>query len=218
MADHYDSELRARFGTMFFADPVAAFTHVAHAARPGARLVMLVWQGEARNEWATAIRQVLPGAAGPSRASGLDPFSMADPDEVRSILGMAGFVDVGIADVQEPVYYGPDAAAACELVRDMRQPRNLLARLDAASAQRTDPVARDARRTRNGQRRAVRLACLAGHGPPRAGVAGPDRAKGTLGVIASCVGAMTGCSFSSPSRVRGTLASERVRLVVAWQR
>lgn len=132
---HFDLII-SRFGTMFFADPVVAFTNVARAARSGARLVMLVWQGEDRNEWATAIRQVLTGGAGAAAASGLDPFSMADPDVVRSVLGTAGFVDVGIADVHEPVYYGADAAAAFDLVRDMRQPRDLLARMDAASAQR----------------------------------------------------------------------------------
>ena len=96
---------------------------------------MLVWQGEDQNAWATAIRQALaPGAQ--AAASKLDPFSMADPDVIRSVLGAAGFVDIGIAGVREPVYYGPDVPAAFDLVRDMRQPRNLLARMDAAAAQR----------------------------------------------------------------------------------
>jgi len=126
----------SRFGTMFFADPVAAFTHLAQAARPGARLVMLVWQAEERNEWATAIRQVLAGSVEAAPTSGLDPFSMADPELIRAILGAAGFADVDIADVHEPVYYGPDVAAAFDLVRDMKQPRERLAGLDAATAQR----------------------------------------------------------------------------------
>jgi SAM-dependent methyltransferase/pimeloyl-ACP methyl ester carboxylesterase len=132
---HFDLII-SRFGTMFFADPIAAFTHLAHAARPGARLVMLVWQAEEHNEWATSIRQVLTGGARLAPGPGLDPFSMADPEVVRSILGAAGFVEVGFVDVREPVYYGPDAAAALELVRDMKQPRDVLARLDAAAAQR----------------------------------------------------------------------------------
>ena len=134
-AAHFDL-LISRFGTMFFADPVAAFTHLAHAARPGARLVLLVWQSEAQNEWATAIRQLLIGDAGVAPVSSLDPFSMADPDRIRSILGAAGFVEVDITDVREPVYYGPDAAAALDLVRDMKQPRDLLARMPAATAER----------------------------------------------------------------------------------
>lgn len=126
----------SRFGTMFFADPVAAFTHIARAARPGARLVMLVWQSEERNEWASAIRQALAGDVTATPASGLDPFSMADPKAVCAILGAAGFVDVDISDVHEPVYYGPDAAAALDLVRSMKQARDLLAHLDAATAER----------------------------------------------------------------------------------
>src|SRR5262249_7800652 len=35
----------SRTGTMFFADPAAAFTNIARALRPGGRLVLLVWQG-----------------------------------------------------------------------------------------------------------------------------------------------------------------------------
>lgn len=132
---HFDLII-SRFGTMFFADPVAAFTHVARAARPGARLVMLVWQGEEQNEWATAFRQALTDGAAVAPASGPNPFSMADPDVVRSILDASGFVEVGVADVREPVYYGPDAGAALDLVLDMRRHRDLLARLDAATAQR----------------------------------------------------------------------------------
>jgi len=38
----------SRFGTMFFADPVAAFGNVGHALRPGGRLVLMVWQGHPR--------------------------------------------------------------------------------------------------------------------------------------------------------------------------
>ncbi|MDT5192413.1 MAG: hypothetical protein QOI28_4664, partial [Mycobacterium sp.] len=52
----------SRFGTMFFADPVAAFTNIGSALRPAARLVLLVWQQRDRNEWATTIRQTLTGA------------------------------------------------------------------------------------------------------------------------------------------------------------
>jgi SAM-dependent methyltransferase len=132
---HFDL-IVSRFGTMFFADPVAAFTHIARSARPAARLILLVWQGEDRNGWATAIRQALTGGAGAAPAPVLDPFSMADPEVVRDMLAKAGFVDVAIADVHEPVYYGPDATAAFHLVRDMKEPRDLLARMDSATAER----------------------------------------------------------------------------------
>ncbi|MEO7735947.1 MAG: class I SAM-dependent methyltransferase [Kofleriaceae bacterium] len=124
----------SRFGTMFFADPAAAFAHLARAARPGARLVMMVWQGREQNEWATAIRGALE--ADPLAATGLDPFSLSDPATVAAILAAAGFADIDFADVREPVYYGPDAAAALDLVRDMKGIRTHLAKLASPAAQR----------------------------------------------------------------------------------
>ncbi len=129
----------SRFGTMFFADPVAAFTNIARGARPGARLVMMVWQNEQRNEWMTAIREALGGGAAPAARPDPfrpGPFSLGDPAAVESILAAAGFIDVGFAEVHEPVRYGPDDAAALALVRDMRMTKDLLAPLDAAAAQR----------------------------------------------------------------------------------
>jgi ubiquinone/menaquinone biosynthesis C-methylase UbiE len=56
----------SRFGTMFFADPVAAFTNIGRALRPAARLVMLVWQSRRRNEWATAIERSLSVGRSPA--------------------------------------------------------------------------------------------------------------------------------------------------------
>jgi ubiquinone/menaquinone biosynthesis C-methylase UbiE len=47
----------SRFGTMFFADPVTAFTNIGRALRPAGRLVMMVWQAHDRNEWEVAIRR-----------------------------------------------------------------------------------------------------------------------------------------------------------------
>ena len=54
----------SRFGTMFFADPVAAFANIGRALRPAGRLVMMVWQAHDRNEWDVAIRQSLEDPRG----------------------------------------------------------------------------------------------------------------------------------------------------------
>src|ERR1700683_564465 len=40
---HFDLAI-SRFGTMFFADPVAAFGNAGRALRSAGRLVMMVWQ------------------------------------------------------------------------------------------------------------------------------------------------------------------------------
>jgi ubiquinone/menaquinone biosynthesis C-methylase UbiE len=51
----------SRFGTMFFADLVGAFTNIGRALRPGARLVQLVWQHSDRQEWDAVIDEVFAG-------------------------------------------------------------------------------------------------------------------------------------------------------------
>lgn len=123
----------SRFGTMFFADPVAAFTNIGHALRPSARLVMLVWQGYDRNAWATEILPVL-GAAPFLGSPG--PFSLAEPAVIENILTAAGFRDIGITELDEPVYYGPDAAAALDNLLRLSYFRVNLAALDTAAAER----------------------------------------------------------------------------------
>jgi SAM-dependent methyltransferase len=125
----------SRFGTMFFADPVAAFTNIGRAMRPEARLVLLVWQDADRNEWFTAIRRALAGSNPPVPTErDLEPFSFGDPTNTRRILTAAGFADAGFAAVREPVYYGPDPDAAYNTVLGLRHARDLLAGLDAAAA------------------------------------------------------------------------------------
>lgn len=119
----------SRFGTMFFADPVAAFANIGRALRPGGRLVMMVWQAGDRNEWHVAIRRSLEGA-GAAASAGPDPFSLADPPAVSGILSAAGFADVRFADVREPMYFGPDVATALDWVRGFACTREALDRLD----------------------------------------------------------------------------------------
>lgn len=128
----------SRFGTMFFADPAAAFANISRALRPAGRLAMMVWQARERNEWAVTIRQSL-GAAGGTTAlpfGGPDAFSLADPPAVTEILEAAQFTDVAFTDVREPVYYGPDVTAALDWVRGFACTSETLQRLDPAAAAR----------------------------------------------------------------------------------
>ena len=128
----------SRFGTMFFADPVAAFGNVGRALRPAGRLVMMVWQAGDRNEWQVAIRRSLAGPEGSAAvvSAGPDPFSLADPPAVRAILEAAGFADVAFAGVREPVWYGLDVTAAFDWVRGFAFTREMLNRMDPAAAAR----------------------------------------------------------------------------------
>jgi hypothetical protein len=133
---HFDVCI-SRFGTMFFADPLAAFTNIGLALRPGARLVLLVWQAAERNEWSSVIRQALTAGttapAGP--ANGPNPFSLADPAVTERILTAAGFTGITVTDVHEPVWYGPDSATAYEAVLRLYEPHTLLAAADPATAE-----------------------------------------------------------------------------------
>jgi SAM-dependent methyltransferase len=122
------------FGTMFFTDPIVAFGNIGRALRPSGRLVMMVWQAPDRNEWEVAIRRSLAGPGDAREGSGA--FSLADPSAVTGILEAAGFAGVTFTDVHEPVYYGPDVAAALDWVRGFACTRDALGRLDRAAAAR----------------------------------------------------------------------------------
>lgn len=135
----------SRYGTMFFADAIAAFRNIGSALRPGGRLVMMVWQAHEANEWSVAVHQALapyePATTIPPGSQ--EHFSLADPDRVERLLGAAGFVDVKFDDVREPVHYGGSIDEATEWVCGFRFVRNVLQRLDDAAATRLLASLRD---------------------------------------------------------------------------
>jgi SAM-dependent methyltransferase len=127
----------SRLGTMFFADPVAAFTNIGRALRPSGRLAMMVWQVEENNEWAVAIDRIV---AAQDRTAVVDPgapdaFSLGDPAMATAILQAAGFEDVGFTEVNRPVYYGHDVAAALAWIGGFTSTKNALSRLDPTAAE-----------------------------------------------------------------------------------
>jgi ubiquinone/menaquinone biosynthesis C-methylase UbiE len=127
----------SRFGTMFFRDPIAAFSNIGHGMRPAGRLLMMVWQGHEQNEWSVSIEKALAATVGsrvPS-SEGLDPFSLADPATVRRILDAAGFTDVTFTGVRQPIYYGRDVAAALEWVGGFACTKEVLDRLDPTGSE-----------------------------------------------------------------------------------
>jgi len=123
----------SRFGTMFFSDPVAAFTNIGRALQPGARLVQLVWQAYEHQEWTNAIRNALSGGDSQDAPVGLThaAFSLADPAVAGGILTAAGFTAVEVIDVREPIYYGPDADSARDALTGLGMVDDPIAGLDA---------------------------------------------------------------------------------------
>jgi SAM-dependent methyltransferase len=91
--------ITSRFGVMFFADPIAAFSNLLPALRPGGRLCFACWASlEDNRHWLipyeVALRHLGPPAPKDPRAPG--PMAFSDPDYVRSFLGTAGFEAIEI--------------------------------------------------------------------------------------------------------------------------
>ena len=90
--------LFSRFGVMFFASPVEAFSNLLSALRPGGRLTFICWQEIGRNPWmmlpvAAAMKHLPPGD-GPPDPHAPGPFAFADRDRVAGILEQSGFENV----------------------------------------------------------------------------------------------------------------------------
>lgn len=124
----------SRFGTMFFADPVAAFTGIRLALRPPGRLVMIVWQAREQNDWILAIERALAGGeATPPDASPIwQPFSLGDARTAQQILHSAGFGGVTCTHVREPVFYGADTDSAFAFVSQFQFVQETLTALDGS--------------------------------------------------------------------------------------
>lgn len=101
----------SRAGVMFFADPVAAFANIRSALRPDGRIAMLVWQDLAVSDWVLLIRDAL--AAGrdlPVPPPGApSPFSLGDTAHTTAMLTDAGYRDIALDAVDEPLWFGSDA-------------------------------------------------------------------------------------------------------------
>jgi ubiquinone/menaquinone biosynthesis C-methylase UbiE len=98
----------SRFGTMFFADTVAALRNLHRALAPGGRLVMVVWRAQEDNDWLGVASRVVRGhlPAVPASRWLADPFALADGGAVRQLLGAAGFAEIDLERVDRPVVVG----------------------------------------------------------------------------------------------------------------
>lgn len=134
------------FGAMFFSDPVAAFTNLGRALRPGGQLALLTWRALPENEWLMTFRETLamgrdlplPPPEAPT------PFSLADRDRTGSILAATGFGDVVFEAVDEPIDLGPDVHSAFAFMQTMGIVRGLSHDLDATERTQAMAALRDA--------------------------------------------------------------------------
>jgi SAM-dependent methyltransferase len=89
----------SRFGVMFFADPVQAFSNLRRAARDSAQLRCIAWRSAADNPFMTtaerAAAPLLPNMP-PRRPDGPGQFAFADRDRVLAILHESGWIGIDI--------------------------------------------------------------------------------------------------------------------------
>jgi SAM-dependent methyltransferase len=101
----------SRFGVMFFADPVAVFTNIRTALKPGGRLAFSCWCAMEENDWVSlpfeAARELLPPQA-PQDPNAPGQFAFADDKRVRSTLTAAGFRNIRIERLATKVKLGAD--------------------------------------------------------------------------------------------------------------
>ena len=129
--------ITSRFGVMFFADPIAAFSNLLLALRPGGRLCFACWASlEDNRHWLipyeVALRHLGPPAPKDPRAPG--PMAFSDPDYVRSFLGTAGFEAIEIRrETPDMISSSPEEEAehACimgpsgRLIDEKKPPENV---------------------------------------------------------------------------------------------
>lgn len=100
----------SRFGTMFFANPVAGLRNMREALRPGGRMVHIVWRDPKDNPWLSMAKDVvlrfLPPPGSDARSCGPGPFSMADEPMVRKMMEIAGYENIQFERVDAPVLIG----------------------------------------------------------------------------------------------------------------
>jgi SAM-dependent methyltransferase len=124
----------SRFGTMFFDDPVAAFTNIARSLRPRGRVCIVTWQPLGANEWlavpgATLLRYgTLPEPG--DNAPGM--FAQSDPTRVAEVLSSAGFEDIHVDSTDTTMRLGVNADEATAYLTDLGLARAVLETIDPA--------------------------------------------------------------------------------------
>jgi SAM-dependent methyltransferase len=139
----------SRFGTMFFADPVAAFDNLRRAIRPGGRLVFVCWQELVANEWlvvpggAIAEHVAPPDLGGPG-APGM--FAFADAKRIKDILHDAGWRDIAVEPRRTPILLGGGGSLeeTVDFLQHGSMGRSLLGGVDAETTARAVQAVREA--------------------------------------------------------------------------
>lgn len=138
----YDSAF-SRFGTMFFASPVAALRNVRRSLAPRGKLTLVVWRRRDDNLWLHAaelrVREIVPIVENEDEPTcGPGPFSMAGPDMVSDQLLAAGYTEIGFERFDNDILIGRDLGDAVEFAMALG-PAGEIMRLAGAEGERLRP-------------------------------------------------------------------------------
>ena len=127
----------SRFGVMFFSDPVAAFRNIARATKAHGRLVFACWQDITKNDWlmvpaGAALAHVPFPDLGEPGAPG--PFSLAEPERIKEVLGAAGWNAITLDDLEEPMELGTSLDDALRFMRGTDLAATLMADVEPSVA------------------------------------------------------------------------------------
>ncbi|PWE32859.1 class I SAM-dependent methyltransferase [Maritimibacter sp. 55A14] len=96
----------SRFGTMFFASPVAGLKNMRRALKPGGGMTMMVWRTIDDNPCLKVprdvVRDMLPEPGEDAQSCGPGPFSMAGEEMVSGQLRSAGYEDIRFTRIDAP--------------------------------------------------------------------------------------------------------------------
>jgi ubiquinone/menaquinone biosynthesis C-methylase UbiE len=100
----------ARFGTMFFTNPVAVLRRMRLALKPGGKMTHIVWRRREDNPaWQEAKNitlRYLPAPGEDADTCGPGPFSMGNQETVGLMMKGAGFEDITFTRVDEKIMVG----------------------------------------------------------------------------------------------------------------
>lgn len=100
----YDAVL-CREGLMFAVDPARALGEVRRVLKPAGRVSVAVWAERERNPWLGVLFDALSAELGfvvpPPGIPG--PFSLSEPGHLRELFDDAGFLDIDIVEVDNPL-------------------------------------------------------------------------------------------------------------------
>jgi ubiquinone/menaquinone biosynthesis C-methylase UbiE len=100
----------ARFGTMFFTNPVAALRRMRMALKPGGQITHIVWRRREDNPAWQQAKEItlrhLPPPGENADTCGPGPFSMGNQETVSLMMKSAGYEDVTFTRVDEKIMVG----------------------------------------------------------------------------------------------------------------